>query len=341
MRTLNPTKEISMQNQLYKLLAMAALSTSLSVMAGAQTIKTSINFTFGAQGVAVNPITNTVYVVAPNNGAVTDNLGVINGSTDTLSKTVSVPSGSLFVAVDYLANRVYVAGCNESLNPSPCTVTVINGKNNATLSTIPVTTTPGFGLTGIVVNPLDGRVYVANGSDGVVNVINGYTAKIIGSINMQGNQPVAIAINPILNRLYVPFGTDLTAVVDAGARKIIANTVFGSTTMGAAANFITGRVFVTDQESSAPSMTGVLSAKGAVLASPTVDDAPLGVDVDPVTNLAFVAATARDSVDVISGANNTVTATVQGVPANYVAVNFATAKVYVTGTAGVTVLTEK
>lgn len=331
-----------MQNQLCKLLTMAALSTSLSVMAGAQTIKTSIAFPFGAQGVAVNPITNTVYAVAPNNGTLpTDSLGVINGSTDTLSQTLSVPSGSLFVAVDYSANRVYVAGCNENLNPSPCTVTVINGKNNATLSTIPVTTTPGFGITGIVANPVDGRVYVANGSDNVVNIINGNTGKICGSIDMQGNSPIAIAINPILNRLYVPFGTDLTAVVDAKARKIIANTVFGSSTVGAAANFITGNVFVTDQESFAPSMTGVLNAQGSQLASPTVDDAPLGVDVDPVTNLAFVASTAQDSVDVINGSTNTVTATVHGVPANYVALNFVTAKVYVTGRTGVTVLTEK
>ncbi|MBB6145709.1 DNA-binding beta-propeller fold protein YncE [Silvibacterium bohemicum] len=330
-----------MQNQLCKLLAMAALSTSLSAMAGAQTIKTSIAFPSGAQGVAVNPITNTVYAVAPNNGAATDNLGVINGSTDTLAQTVSVPSGSLFVAVDYLANRVYVAGCNTNLNPSPCTVTVIDGKSNKTLSTIPVTTTPGFGLTGIVANPLDGKVYVANGSDNVINIINGSTAKLRDSIDLHGNQPVAIAINPILNRLYVPFGSDLTAVIEAGAKKIIANTVFGSSTMGAAANFVTGNVFVTDQEPSGLSMTGVLSHKGALLASPTVGDAPLGVDVDPVTNLAFVAATAQDAVDVISGANNTVTATIQGVPANYVALNFATAKVYVTGRTGVTVLTEK
>ena len=331
-----------MQNQLYKLLAMAAVSTSLSLTAGAQTIKTTITFPFGAQGVAVNPVNNTIYAVAPTEGVEpTDGLGVINGNADTLSQTLSVPSGSLFVTVDYFANRVYVAGCNQNLDPSPCTVTVIDGKTNATLSTIPITSTPGFGLTGIVANPLNGLVYVANGSDRVVNIIDGYKAKLIGSINMQGNQPVAIAINPILNRLYVPFGTDLTAIVDAGAKKIISTTVFGSSTVGAAANPLTGNVFVTDQEAFDASMTGVFKANGSHLASPTVDDAPLGVDVDPITNLAFVASTATNSVDVIDGRNNTVKTNVPNIPAIYVAVNFSTEKVYVSGRTGVTVLTEK
>lgn len=331
-----------MQNQLSKFLASAALSACLTAMAGAQTIKTSIPFPFGGQGVAVNPVTNTVYAVAPNNGTLpTDSLGVINGSTDTLSQTLSVPAGSLYVAVDYFTNQVFVAGCNDNLNPSPCTVTVINGKTNATVNTIQVTTTPGFGITGIVANPLTGYVYVANGSDNVIDIISESSAKIVGTISTQGNSPVAIAINPILNRLYVPYGTDLTAVIDACAKKIIANTVFGSSTVGAAANFVTGNVFVADQESFASSMTGVLNSKGALLASPDVDDAPLGVDVDPVTNLAFVASTALDTVDVINGSGNTVTSTVPGVPANYVAVNFVTAKVYVTGRTGLTVLTEK
>jgi len=331
-----------MQNQLCKFLAMAAVSTSLSLMAGAQTVKTTITFPFGAQGVAVNPVNNTIYAVAPNEGIEpTDNLGVINGKTDTLSQTLSVPSGSLFVTVDYFANRVYVAGCDQTQDPAPCTVTVIDGKSNKTLSTIAITSTPGFGLTGIVANPLTGRVYVANGSDRVVNIIDGYKAKLVGTIDMQGNQPVAIAINPILNRLYVPFGTDVTAIVDAGTKKVISTTVFGSATVGAAVNPLTGNVFVTDQEAFASSMTGVFKANGSPLASPTVDDAPLGVDVDPITNLAFVASTATNSVNIIDGSNNTVKATVPNVPAIYVAANFSTEKVYVSGRTGITVMTEK
>jgi DNA-binding beta-propeller fold protein YncE len=330
-----------MQNQMCKLVAMAALSTSLSVIANAQTITTSIPFDFPTQGVAVNPVTNKIYVVAPNRRTQpTDSLGVIDGSTDTLSQTLSVPQGARSVTVDYVANRVYVGGCDNTQTPVPCTVTVIDGKTNATLSTVLVTTTPGFGIKGIVANPVNGLVYVANGSDNVVNIIDGYKSKLAGSIDLQGNSPAAIAINPILNRLYVP-AADVVAVVNAGTKKIIATTVAGDSIMSAAANMVTGHVFVTDQEASGPSTVGVLNAKGSLLASPTVDDAPLGVDVDPLTNLAFVASTAQDDVTVIDGSNNTVKTIVENVTASFVAVNFVTRKVYVSGRNGLTVMTEK
>jgi DNA-binding beta-propeller fold protein YncE len=331
-----------MQNQLCKLLALAALSTGLSVIAAAQTVKTTIPFIFATQGIAVNPVTNTVYVVAPNRRTQpTDNVGVINGSTDTLSTTLTVPQGARSVAVDYFTNRVYVGGCDNTQSPVPCTVTVFDGKTNALLSTIPVTTTPGFGIQGLAANPITGLVYVANGSDDVINIIDEGKAKIVGFINMQGISPAAIAVNPILNLLYVPSGSDVVDVVDAGAKKVIATATVGESTVGAAVNFVTGHVFVTDQETSTPSTVGVLNAKGGLLAGPVVDDAPLGVDVDPVTNLAFVASTGEGDVNVIDGKTNTVTNTVLNVPASYIAVNFVTAKVYVSGTNGVTVLTEK
>jgi DNA-binding beta-propeller fold protein YncE len=331
-----------MQNQLSKILAMAALSTSLTVFAGAQTITSTISFPFATQGLAVNPVTNTIYVVEPNQGTLpTDSLAVINGSTDTVTQTLSVPAGASFVTVDYLANRVYVGGCDFTQNPTPCTVTVINGKTNATVKTILVTKTAGFGIAGLVSNPITGLVYVANGSDNVINIINESTNKLAGSISMNGNSPAAIAINIALNRLYVPFGTDETAVVDATAKKIIATTVFGTSTVGAAVNVVTGNVFVTDAESAGPSSTGVLNYKGALVADVAVDDSPLGVDVDPITNLAFVASTALDDVAVIDGSTNTLKNTVSNVPASYVAVNFVTQKVYVSGRTGVTVMTEK
>jgi len=329
-----------MRNQLLKLLSMALLTTSLSVAAEAQSIKTLISLPNAPLGIAANPVTNKIYAVTSTIGEANDYLAVIDGAQDVFLQNIAVPVGASFAAVDYFANRIYVAGCNFNVIPSPCTVTVINGKTNAVVSTISVTTTPGFGLLGIVANPINGLVYVANGSDKVINIIDGCKSKLAGTISLNGNSPWAIAINPILNRLYVPFGNSLTAVVDAGKKQILSTTTFGSLTVGAAANLATGHVFVTDVESG-PSLTGVLDKNGALLASVTVEDSPLGVDVDPVTNLAFVASTALDNVTVIDGSTNTVKATVFGVPANYIAANLATQKVYVSGRTGVTVLTEQ
>jgi DNA-binding beta-propeller fold protein YncE len=332
---------MNIQNQLRRFLPMALLTAGLSMTAGAQTIQTVINFPNSTLGITANPVTNKIYVVVPTiGGGTSDSLAVIDGSQDVVLQNIDVSAGASFTTVDYLVNRIYVAGCDFNQIPSPCTVTVIDGKTNAVVSTISVTTTPGFGLTGIVANPLNGFVYVANGSDNVVDIINGRQGKLVGTIDMKGNTPSAIAINPILGRLYVPFGSNLTAVVDAYRKQILSTTNFGSATVGAAVNIATGHVFVTDDELG-PSMTGVLDRKGAVLASVTVDDSPLGVDVDPFTNLAFVASTAVDSVTVIDGSTNTVKSVVNNAPADYVAVNIATQKVYVSGRAGVVVLTEK
>jgi DNA-binding beta-propeller fold protein YncE len=329
-----------MRNQFCKFLTMGVLTAVVSAAASAQSIKTQIAIPGATLGIAANPVTNRIYVAAPTGGT-TDNLAVIDGNADVLLENIAVPSGAEFVAVDYFANRIYVAGCNFNADPTPCTVTAVNGATNSVLSTIQVTTTPGLGLTGVVADPLDGRVYVANASDNVINIIDGFKAKLLPStISLDGNSPAAIAINPFLGRLYVPYGTNQTAVICLLKKEILSTTDFGSSTVGAAVNFVTGKVYVTDQELG-PSATGVLNANGTLQTSVPVGDAPLGVDVDPVTNLVFVVSTALDNVEVINGSTNTVTATVGGVPAFYVAVNFVSEKVYASGINGVTVLTEK
>ncbi len=323
-----------------QLFAMALLTTSLSVAAGAQSIKTQISFPEPVSGIAVDPARSLVYAVVPNiDGEPTDNLAVIDGNQDVFVKNIAVPAGSVFVAADIFTNRIFVAGCNFNLVPAPCTVTVIDGKKGTTVGTLAITSTPGFGITGIVANPLTGLVYVANGSDNVVNIINGKTAKLVGSIDMKGNSPFAIAMNPVLGLIYVPFGNNLTGIVDPYGKKLLRSIQYGTDTVGAAVNFLTGNVYVTDSESG-PSSTGVFTLGGKSLASVTVDDSPLGVDVDPITNLLFVASTALDTVDVVDTTTNTLKTAISGVPANYVAVNSRAGKVYVSGRTGVTVLTE-
>jgi DNA-binding beta-propeller fold protein YncE len=321
-------------------MALTALAATASAVAGAQAILTVIPFTAPTQGISVDPVRNKIYVVAPDPTGLIFNLAVIDGSTNTVTSTIPLTSGASYPAVDYLANRIYVTGCNGQVTPADCIVTVIDGNTDRVVTTIPISTTLGGGLTGITVNPLSGLVYVANADDNVIDVINGRKAKLVSSISLNGNSPSAIAMNPILNLLYVPYGTNQTAVVDAWTKRIVTTTTFGTSTVGAAVNVVTGSVFVTDQEFSGPSLTGVLSANGHLVTSVTVGDNSVGVDVDPFTDLAFVASPLLEKIDVIKGSNNTLQATVSGVQGQYVAVNPATRMVYASGQIGVTVLSE-
>ena len=327
-----------MRLHLSKLFAAAALAAVASITAEAQSVTTQLSFSNPVSGIAVNPVTNRIYVVVPGGAPPSDVLTVIDGKTDTITANITVPAGAYVDAVNILTNRIYIATCAG--RPLACSVTVVDGHSNQVLTSIPVTTTPGDGLLGITVDPVTGNVYVANGSDKVIDIINGYSNAITGTISLNGATPWGLAFNPLDKRLYVTFGSSEIAVIDPCKKTILSTATFGVADYNVAVNWLTGNIFVTDSEFG-PSTTGVFNAKGSPLAQVPVDDTPFGVDVDPITNLAFVASSGFNNVDVIDGKTNTETSVVAGVPAFFVAVNYATAKVYVAGGETVTVMTEK
>ena len=102
-------------------LALLALVFFNPSNAFAQTLTATIPVGTNPEFVAINEVTNTIYV--SNQGS--SNVTVINGTTLT---TVSVPVGSNPgpVAVNPVTNMIYVA------NQGSGTVTVINGATNAT-----------------------------------------------------------------------------------------------------------------------------------------------------------------------------------------------------------------
>lgn len=327
-----------------KLFALTALALLVPLAAQAQTVKTQL--TFGTQimlGIAANPATNQIYAVASSGTGISDTLAVIDGSTDTVTDNITVPVGASLPAVNILTNRVYVATCDFYVYPTPCTVTVVNGYSGSVVTSIPVTTTDGNGLTGIAVDPVTANVYVANGSDNVIDIISGFTNKVVGSISLGGVSPYGIVFNPINRLLYVTLGSSQIDIVNPVKKTIVGTSApVGTSIYNAAANWVTGDVFVTDTQYANPTAS-ILSAKGALLAQVPTDAMPWGVDVDPITNLAFVANSAYATVLAINGHTFTATAAspLYNVPAQYVSVNFVTEKAYVAGQSTVSVLTEK
>lgn len=329
-----------MRTQVIKIFASAVLAVLAPLTAVSQTIKTQINFPQPVSGIAADPLTNRIYVVAPSFGGPTDTLAVIDGKSDTLIHNITVPVGAYLPAVNFFTNRIYIGSCNNFVEPVSCFVTVVDGRRDKVVANIPITTTEGSGIQGIAVDLVTNKVYVANASDNVIDVIDGFRNKLTDTISVNGESPFGLTINPFNRRLYVPLGNSQVLVINAHTRAILASTPFGSNTTFAAVNWLTGHVFVTDSVFG-PSTTGVLDKNGTLLASVPVGDTPFGVDVDPITNLAFVVSTALNNVSVINGSNNTVAATVPGIQANFVAVNVASEKVYLSGDNGVTVMTEK
>ena len=321
------------------ILAAASLVLA-SFQVEAQTVKATINFAQPTAGIAVDPLLNRVYVVAPSFGGSTDTLSVISGKSNTITSNISIPPGAYLPAINYFTSRVYVATCNSNVEPIACSVTVVDALKNKVVTSIPVTSTDGDGLLGIAVNVLTNKIYVSNASDLVVDVIDGWTNKITGTLPISAGEPEGLAVNPFLNTLYVPLGASSVDVFDTRKNALLGTSTVGGADSFAAVNLATNDVYVTDAEAG-PSSTYVLDKNGASLASVVVGDTPYGLDVDPFTSLAFVASTALNNVTVINTKTNVATATIANIPATFVAVNYVNHEVYVSGSTGVTVLTEK
>ena len=318
----------------------ASIALAFATAATAQTIKTQINFPQPIAGVAVNPVTNLIYVVQPSFGGTTDTLTVVSGSTDQIVKNISVPVGAYLPAVNLVTNTVYVASCNTFSSAPSCFVTVVDGRTNRVLKKIPVTTNEGDGLLGIAVDYLANKVYVSNATDGVIDIIDGSTSTITVTLGVSGGEPIGLAVNPFNHRLYVPLGDSGVDIFDTKQRLLLSTTAVGSADSFASVNVVTGNVYVTDAVTG-PSTIAVLNSSGTLTTTVPVGDTPYGLDVDPLTNRVFVSSTALDTVTVVDGKTNTATAALPNVPSAFVAVNLVSEKVYVSGGNSLTVLTEQ
>ncbi len=197
--------------------------------------------TTGSQpnGLAVNPLTNRVYVA---NG-LADTLSVVDGGTDTEVAEFAIGNGPTDVAVNTRTNRVYVVNfldgnlkvvdgsdnsidatigisaarsvaVDEELNRIYVTsqgtdkVAVVDGSSNAEIDT---DSNSGNGITrisvgaspnGIAVNPVTHRVYVANQTGGTLSIIDGENFSLVATPTL-GTNPTGVGVQGQLNRIYV------------------------------------------------------------------------------------------------------------------------------------------
>src|SRR5258708_35941208 len=125
-----------------RFLCVVALLLWTALDTPAQTVSATVAVGASPVAVAVNPVTNKIYVVNGNSASVT----VIDGATNA---TTTVASGSRpsAVAVNPVTNKIYVA---NGLN----TVTVIDGATNTT-TTVAAGTNPVQGAVNPQTNKID------------------------------------------------------------------------------------------------------------------------------------------------------------------------------------------
>ena len=172
-----------MRNTYGKTLAVAVLALSAGAAANAQTVTKTITLPNLPERLAADPINNRIYVAVPNFGAKPyDYLTVIDGKKDVVISNEKILPVAYAIAVDPIARKVYVGGTYEDANGVTrseivdfCITT--NKVNN---KPILVSTTPGDGILGMAVNEATGTIYVSNGSDNEIDVIQ-YGTKTVSA----------------------------------------------------------------------------------------------------------------------------------------------------------------
>ena len=140
-------------------------------------LKSTIKVGTGPFGIAVNPISNKIYVTNIGDNTVS----VINGTTDQLVSTIKqLPTGikPAGIAINTSTNRMYVTDLKSG------SVFIIDTLTDKPVNTIKVGKIPA----GLEVNPISNKIYVTNIGDNTVSVIDGKKNQTINTI----------AVNPIL-----------------------------------------------------------------------------------------------------------------------------------------------
>jgi DNA-binding beta-propeller fold protein YncE len=207
--------------------------------AGCGQLPASVTAGLGAGALAVNSMTDTIYVANyadssdPDGG---NTVSVINGAicnaadttgcaqspqTITLGPPDTSPDG---IAIDQATDTVYVADLQDGEKSG--TVSVINGATcNGTTGTgcghTPPTVTAGFGPADIAFDPANRTVAVANIEDTSISVINGATCNATVTTSCHrtqpkfpaGRAPNAVTIDPAVGTIYVSNGDDTVSVI--------------------------------------------------------------------------------------------------------------------------------
>ncbi len=264
--------------------------------ASAQYVTTSVAVGGNPNALAVNPVSNTIYV-ANESGGVT----VINGATNATT-TVTDPNATepYAVAVDPVTNLVYVANYGSN------NVSVVNSTGSI------LTTIYGPGAQGpsaIAVNAITGTVYVANQTSGNITVITESTnpPSVSATVSIgAGANPIAIAVNAISNEIYVANnGNSTVSVINGAGMPLAVNDTISvsSPPQAIAVNPVSNFVYV-----ACPSAGNISVINGATNAATSISDPsannPYNIAVNPFTNQVYVANSGSMNVSIFNGATN-------------------------------------
>ncbi|HYL83295.1 MAG TPA: Ig-like domain repeat protein [Candidatus Angelobacter sp.] len=267
-----PTRSAPARAALF-LLALALL---LPMGSRGQTAQGAIQLGYGPYAMALNPITNKIYISAAGTTmAPQTSVVVIDATNWKVITTVTVGAAPCAIAVNGLTNKVYVANCNDG------TISVIDGKTDTVGSPVSVgkqcNCPASVDTVSLGINMATNKVYLVDEGSipPIVTVIDGATDTVSATVSVSP-LPYGIAVNPATNIIYV--GSDWQGN-GAGTSGSLINVIDGNTNQAI-------QVAIPDDS--------LLIKQGAV---------PV-IALNPVTNQVYMAIGASYVIDLDGATNN-------------------------------------
>ena len=313
---------------------LALLATIMSSPGQAQYVTTTLTSSSDSLYVAVNPVTNRIYL--PNVGVA--GFTTLNGTTHSVVAYVSTPSVTTLgaMAVNALTNKIYAVG-NVGFASTGNQVVVIDGSSNSVTATIPMPACQSQASTGpteLVVNTTGNKVYVlcqasvpGSGMSDALEIIDGAT-NTASSIAVHRAEDVAV--NEVTNKVYfaqiydsVDQHSGSIMVLDGATSAVIAN-IFGTPGdfRNLSVNTATNKVYAVDLYAS--SVDIIDGSSNTVTGTVAVNSAPFSYNpnyggsqlvADPVNNKVYVptapAASTPNGIGVTTVINGAMNATSQ------------------------------
>lgn len=278
--------------------------------------------------VAVNPVSHRVYVA--NSGS--DNVTIVDGSTNTTAATVALPVGTFCyancVVVDPIASpaRAYVGNFWRG------TTNVIDESAAAVVGTMTGGVAHGGGPRSLALDPSSTppKLYVAEYGVSRIDVFNATSTALITRIGV-GTSPRALAIftSASRRRVFCANGNSSSVtIIDAATDSGVATLTVGTSPKAIAVDPATGVAYVTTEDSN---QVFAIGTSDSIAGSVTVGARPRGIGIDSAGGRIFVANYDAGTVSVVDTSTLSVIATLTvGTNPRSVAVDQSARKVYVT-----------
>jgi YVTN family beta-propeller protein len=277
-------------------------------------------------GLAIDGATGYLFVV----NIASNNVTVINTSTDQVVTSVLVGSGPQGVAVDPVNDHVFVTdrygGGMSVLNGSTLKVidsftfgskpeavayddatgdlfvtnngatdaTIISGKTDKVVGGVAVENNPA----GVVYDRSNGYVYIANTGSDDLTVVNGTSDAVIGSIHT-GVNPENLAVDPSNGYVYVAnLGSSNVTVINGSTDKVVGAIAVGLGPVSVAYDNASGELYVTNGNQA--SLSVINATSDSVVGTLNVGEGPWGVTTDPANGCVYVTDSGSGSISIIA-----------------------------------------